>query len=252
MRGENGVRSIDARPKKLQEDLENSLRRLQTDVIDLYQIHWPDRNTNFFGKLEYQHQPDDSATPIAETLSVLKDLVQTGKVRQIGVSNETPWGLMQYLRASENLQAPRIVSIQNPYNLLNRSFEVGLSEFCHNENIALLAYSPLGFGVLTGKYLHSNPAQSRLTLFPSYQRYSSDNAVKATADYVKLARDHDISPTQMALAFVNSRAFVGANIIGATSLNQLEENLQSIDLTLSDEVLAGIEAIHQNNSNPCP
>ncbi len=229
-----------------------SLQRLKTEVIDLYQIHWPDRNTNFFGKLEYQHQPDDSATPIAETLSVLKDLVQTGKVRHIGVSNETPWGLMQYLRASEKFAAPRIVSIQNPYNLLNRSFEVGLSEFCHNEDIGLLAYSPLGFGVLTGKYLQGNLAQGRLTLFPAYQRYSSDNAVKATAAYVQLARDHDLSPPQMALAFINSRAFVCANIIGATSLKQLEENLQSVDLTLSDEVLVGIETIHQNNTNPCP
>ena len=229
-----------------------SLKRLQTDVIDLYQIHWPNRNTNFFGRLEYQHQPDHSATPIPETLSVLKDLVQTGKIRQIGVSNETPWGLMQYLRSSEQLEAPRIVSIQNPYNLLNRSFEVGLSEFSLNENIGLLVYSPLAFGVLSGKYITTNPANARLTLFPGYQRYSSDNAREATASYVKLAQDFDLSPAQMALAFVNSRAFVCSNIIGATTLPQLKENLDSINLVLSEQVLLGIDRIHQKNTNPCP
>lgn len=232
--------------------INDSLQRLNTDFIDLYQIHWPDRNTNFFGRLEYQHQPDETAASIAETLSVLKDLVQTGKVRQIGVSNETPWGVMEYLRLSEKLDAPRIVSIQNPYNLLNRSFEVGLSEFAHNENIRLLAYSPLGFGVLSGKYLEGQPSDGRLTLFPGYQRYSTDNARLATAAYVKLARDHGLSPTQMALAFVTSRPFVGANIIGATTLEQLKENIESINLILSAEILEGIETIHQNNTNPCP
>ncbi len=232
--------------------INNSLKRLKTDVIDLYQMHWPDRNTNFFGQLEYQHQPDPSAATIDETLSVLKDLVQTGKVRQIGVSNETPWGVMEYLRLSEKLEAPRIVSIQNPYNLLNRSFEVGLSEFSHNEKVGLLAYSPLGFGVLSGKYLDQQPANARLTLFSSYQRYSSGIAQKATADYVKLAQENGLSPAQMALAFVSSRPFVTANIIGATTLTQLKENIESIDINLSDDVLSGIENIHQNNTNPCP
>jgi len=232
--------------------INNSLKRLKTDVIDLYQIHWPDRNTNFFGQLEYQYQPDDSAAAIDETLSVLKDLVQTGKVRQVGVSNETPWGLMEYLRLSDKLDAPRIVSIQNPYNLLNRSFEIGLSEFSHNENIGLLAYSPLAFGVLSGKYLEQQPANARLTLFPAYHRYSSENAQKATAAYVGLAHDNGLLPAQMALAFVTSRPFVCANIIGATTLTQLKENIESINITLSDEVLGGIEEIHQNNTNPCP
>ena len=229
-----------------------SLKRLKTDVIDLYQIHWPDRNTNFFGRLEYQHEPDNSATPIPETLAVLKDLVQMGKVRQIGVSNETPWGLMQYIRSSDQLEAPRIVTIQNPYNLLNRSFEAGLSEFSQNENIGLLAYSPLAFGVLSGKYLEINPVDARLTLFPDYQRYSSDNAKKATASYVKLALEFNLSPVQMALAFVNTRPFVCSNIIGATTLQQLKENLESINLALPEEVLTGIDSIHQNNTNPCP
>lgn len=232
--------------------IDASLKRLQTDVIDLYQMHWPDRNTNFFGQLEYRHDPDPTATPIAETLSVLKDLVATGKVRCIGISNETPWGMMQYLRAGEVLDAPRIVSIQNPYNLLNRSFEVGLSECCHNEAVDLLAYSPLGFGVLTGKYLDKAPAGARLNLFPHYQRYSNDNAIAATTAYVELAREHGLSPAQMALAFVNSRPFVAVNIIGATGLQQLEENLKSSELALSDQVLDGIETIHQRNTNPSP
>lgn len=173
-------------------------------------------------------------------------------MRQIGVSNETPWGLMEYIRLSEKLNAPRIVSIQNPYNLLNRSFEIGLSEISHNENIGLLAYSPLGFGVLSGKYIGHHPANARLTLFPAYQRYSSKNAQKATAAYVKLARDNGLLPAQMALAYVTSRPFLTANIIGATALTQLKENIESINLTLSDDVLNGIENIHQNNANPCP
>ena len=233
--------------------LNDSLMRLNTDVIDLYQIHWPDRNTNFFGRLGYQHQPDDSAAPIEETLSVLNALVASGKVRAIGVSNETAWGTMEYLQLSQGGVGPRIASIQNPYNLLNRSYEVALAEVSHRETVALLAYSPLAFGVLSGKYLaNQQPDNARLTLFPSYQRYSNEMAVKATEAYVNLAQEAGLTSSQMALAFVNSRSFVAATIIGATSLEQLQQNLDSTTVDLSDDLIAAIDAIHRKWPNPCP
>jgi aryl-alcohol dehydrogenase-like predicted oxidoreductase len=233
--------------------VEDSLRRLQTDVIDLYQVHWPDRETNFFGKLGYKHPTEDTSIPVEETLRAMEELVTSGKVRHIGVSNETPWGLMQYLKLAEQAGLPRIASIQNPYNLLNRSFEVGLAEISHREDIGLLAYSPLGFGVLAGKYLGGAwPEGCRLTLHERFSRYSNPEGVKATEAYVKLAKEHDLNPAQMALAFVTSRPFVTANIIGATTLDQLNENLASIDLRLPDEVLEEIEAIHKRQPNPCP
>ncbi|MGR9046425.1 MAG: NADP(H)-dependent aldo-keto reductase [Gammaproteobacteria bacterium] len=232
--------------------IDQSLKRLQTDYLDLYQVHWPDRETNFFGKLGYRHADQATGASIEETLTVLGDLVASGKVRYLGISNETPWGTLEYLRLSERLNLPKIVSIQNPYNLLNRTFEIGLSEICHRERISLLAYSPLGFGTLTGKYLGRQPENARLSLFPSYQRYSTENGIAATRAYVALARKHDLSPAQMALAFVNSRPFVGSTIIGATRLDQLAENLGSTRLNLSDEVLEEIEAIHQRFQNPCP
>ena len=238
--------------KNIESAVEQSLKRLQTDYLDLYQVHWPDRKTNFFGKLDYRHPERDTGVAIEETLGALADLVQTGKVRYIGISNETPWGAMTYLRLSEQRKLPRIVSIQNPYNLLNRSFEIGLSEICHREQLGLLAYSPLAFGVLTGKYLDRQPANARLTLFPSYRRYSTDNGLAAASAYIALAREHDLSPAQMALAFINSRPFLGSNIIGATTSEQLLENLNSVDITLSDELLAEIEAIHERYPNPCP
>lgn len=238
--------------KNISMALDSSLKRLQTDYIDLYQVHWPDRKTNFFGKLGYQHQPDESAAPIEETISALNDLVRTGKVRYVGVSNETPWGVMEYLRWSERKDFPRIVTIQNPYNLLNRSFEVGLSEISHQENIGLLAYSPLAFGALTGKYLGKQPPKARLTLFPGYQRYTNERGIAATRAYVELALKHGLVPAQMALAFVNSRPFVCSNIIGATTPEQLKENLDSSQVELSEEVLAGIDELHLQNTNPCP
>ncbi|HIG07921.1 MAG TPA: NADP(H)-dependent aldo-keto reductase [Methylococcaceae bacterium] len=233
--------------------LNDSLMRLNTDVIDLYQIHWPDRNTNFFGRLGYQHQPDDSAASIEETLSVLNTLVASGKVRAIGVSNETAWGAMEYIRLSSEGVGPRIASIQNPYNLLNRSYEVALAEVSHQETVGLLAYSPLAFGVLSGKYLaNQQPDHARLTLFPSYQRYSNTVALKATKAYVDLAKEAGLVPSQMALAYVNSRSFVAATIIGATTLAQLQENIASTEVHLSDDVIAAIDAIHQRWPNPCP
>ncbi len=228
---------------------EASLRRLGTDYIDLYQTHWPDRKTNFFGRLGYHPEADEEATPIEETVRALTRLVEQGKVRAIGVSNETPWGLCRYLHA----EGARVVSIQNPYSLLNRSYEVGLAEFAHRERVGLLAYSPLGFGVLTGKYLGGRrPPGSRLALFPEYRRYTGPAAQAATEKYVRLAREHGLDPAQMALAFVLSRPFLTSAVIGATTLEQLEHNLASAELTLSGEVLDGIEAIHAEHPNPSP
>ncbi|MEO6352413.1 MAG: NADP(H)-dependent aldo-keto reductase [Oxalobacteraceae bacterium] len=233
--------------------LHASLKRLQTDYLDLYQLHWPDRNTNFFGQLGYPWVENDASVAIEESLSVLADFVKEGKVRHIGVSNETPWGLSQFLKASENLDLPRIVSIQNPYNLLNRSFEIGLSEFAHREQVSLLAYSPLAFGTLSGKYLNgAAPADSRLALFERFSRYSNPQAQAAAQAYADLAQQVGLSAAQMALAFINSRPFVASNLIGATTLEQLQENIDSVSVQLSDEALLGIEAIHTRHPNPGP
>jgi aryl-alcohol dehydrogenase-like predicted oxidoreductase len=234
------------------EALDDSLRRLNTDYLDLYQVHWPARPTNFFGNLGYTHEEDPDATPIEETLEVLDEFVRQGKVRHVGVSNETPWGVMEYLRLARERDWPRIVSIQNPYNLLNRSFEVGLAEMAIREHVGLMAYSPMGFGVLSGKYLESTPANARITLFPRFARYSNAHGVEATRAYVELARAHGLSPAQMALAFVNSRPFLTSTIIGATSMAQLEEDIASADVELNDEVLQAIEHIHIGHPNPCP
>jgi aryl-alcohol dehydrogenase-like predicted oxidoreductase len=230
-----------------------SLARLQTDYVDLYQLHWPDRQTNFFGRLAYDHDEEEDTTPLEESLSALKELVDAGKVRAIGLSNETPWGVMRALQLAEQLGLPRIASIQNPYSLLNRTFEIGLAEIAHRENVGLLAYSPLGFGVLSGKYLDgARPEKARLTLYEHFQRYSSPLAEEAVHAYVKIAREHDLDPAQMALAFVNSRRFLTSNIIGATTMEQLEANLESESLKLEQGVLDAIEAVHQRFPNPCP
>ena len=239
--------------KNITAALEASLKRLNTDYLDLYQLHWPDRETNFFGVLGYTHDEQDVAVDIEETLSVLGDLVKAGKIRHFGLSNETPWGTHRFLHLAQTHGLPRAVSIQNPYNLLNRSFEIGLAEMAIREQIGLLAYSPLAFGMLTGKYENgARPADGRLTLFDRFQRYNSPQAVSATARYVALAREHGLDPSQMALAYVTSRPFVTSNIIGATNLEQLAINLGSIDVSLSDEVIAGIEAIHVAQPNPAP
>lgn len=233
--------------------LDGSLKRLGTDYLDLYQLHWPDRPTNFFGRLGYEHPAEDHSVPIAETLAVMGDLVRAGKVRHIGVSNETPWGVMRYLQLAEHQALPRIQSIQNPYNLLNRTFEIGLAEIAHREACGLLAYSPLAFGVLSGKYLGgARPAGARLTLFQRFDRYSSALAERTVRAYVELARQHGVDPAQMALAWVTTRPFVTANIIGATSREQLDSNLASLDLELTPELLEGIEAIHLRQPSPCP
>jgi aryl-alcohol dehydrogenase-like predicted oxidoreductase len=238
----------------IRQAIEGSLQRLQTDYIDLYQVHWPDRSTNYFGQLGYVHNDDDESVPIEETLCSMAELVREGKIRYVGISNETPWGVMSYLKLAEQRDFPRIVSIQNPYNLLNRTYEVGLAEISHREQVGLLAYSPLAFGVLSGKYLGgARPAGARITLFERFDRYiKNEYAVKATQAYVQLAQKHGLDPAQMALAYVNSRSFLTSNIIGATSMEQLKTDIASIDLELDEEVLEAIEAIHQQHPNPCP
>ena len=235
----------------LREAVEGSLRRLQTDYIDLYQLHWPERSTNFFGQRGYKHKENQNYTAFREVLEGLAELQIQGKIRHIGVSNETPWGLMQYLRNAELHNLPRVMSIQNSYSLLNRHFEVGLAEIAVNEQVGLLAYSPLAMGMLTGKYLNgAKPEGARLSRWTQYSRYSSPNSQNATAAYVKLAQKHGISPTQMALAFVNQQAWTSSNIIGATTIEQLQENIASINLHLSAELLSEIEQIHEQYPNP--
>ncbi len=232
--------------------LDSSLKRLKTDYLDLYQLHWPDRHTNFFGKRGYEHDPDDVPVPIVETLSILDDQVKAGKIRQVGVSNETPWGTMKFIQLTEALGLPRVVTVQNPYSLLNRTFEVGLAEVAHREQTGLMAYSPLGFGVLSGKYLEGQPEGARLTRWPDYDRYSNPQALAATREYVALAREHGLDPAQMALAFVNSRPFLTSNIVGATTMAQLQSNIASAGLSLAPEVMEGIEAIHTRLPTPSP
>ncbi len=233
--------------------IEASLKRLQTDYIDLYQVHWPARNTNYFGKLGYQHDEIDLSISIEETYACLIKAVEQGKVRYLGISNETPWGVMQYQKYAYVNSWPSVVSIQNPYSLLNRTFEIGLAEMSHREKIGLLAYSPLGFGVLTGKYLNGKaPTNARLTLFDRFTRYSNHEAKVATKSYVDLAKRLGYSPAQLALAFVNTRPFVTSNIIGATSLEQLSENISSIDIEITQEILNEVDILHQQQPNPCP
>ena len=230
-----------------------SLDRLQTDYIDLYQLHWPERQTNFFGKLGFEPAADESSTPFTETLAALDEQIRAGKIRHIGLSNETPWGVMQFLHCAELAGLSRIVSVQNPYSLLNRSYEVGLAEISWREQAGLLAYSPLGFGVLSGKYMNgARPAGARLTLFPDYNRYSNPAALEATRKYVALAREHQLDPAQMALAYVHSRPFLTSTIIGATTMQQLQSDIDSIDVTLSEDVLQAIEVIHNDHPNPSP
>lgn len=251
IRGENGP-CLDR--KNIEAAIDGSLRRLQTDYIDLYQLHWPDRKTNYFGKLEYEHDAADHSVPIAETLEVLSELLAKGKIRQIGVSNETPWGVHKYLELAKGGTGPAIVSVQNPYSLINRSYEIGLAELGIREQVGLLAYSPLGFGVLSGKYLNKQkPEGARLSLWGHYfTRYLKPQATEATRRYVELARAHDLDPAQMALAWVNSRPFVTSNIIGATSMEQLKANIASEQIALSPEIVSEIQKIHSDIPNPAP
>ncbi len=240
--------------RNIVEALDGSLKRLNTDYLDLYQLHWPDRPTNFFGQREYPYAEDTQSVAIEETLSVLADQVKAGKVRHIGVSNETPWGVAEFIKQSERLGLPRIVSVQNPYSLLNRLYEGGLSEFTHREGVGLLAYSPLAFGTLTGKYLGgARPEGSRLAaVYRTFSRYDSELAQEAIAAYVQLAQEHNLTPAQLALAFVINKPFVASALTGQTSLVQLRDNLSALHVTLSEEILARIEAIHQRIPNPAP
>ncbi|MDF1692387.1 MAG: NADP(H)-dependent aldo-keto reductase [Zhongshania sp.] len=232
---------------------EGNLARLQTDYVDLYQIHWPNRSANYFGKLGYQHTDGDAEPAIHEILETLAELVDGGQVRAVGISNETPWGLMSYLRLAEQYGLPRVASIQNPYSLLNRTFEIGLAEMAIREHVGLLAYSPLAFGMLSGKYRHgARPADARITLFERFQRYSNALTDAATEEYIALAEQHGLSTAQMSLAFVNQQRFVTSTIIGATTMAQLKENIASVDLCLSEEVLKGIAGIHRRIANPAP
>lgn len=234
--------------------LDASLQRLHTDYIDLYQLHWPERKTNYFGQLGYQQSDNEQQlTPIHHTLEALHKQVKAGKIRHIGLSNETPWGIMQFLTIAKQYDLPIIASVQNPYSLINRSYEIGCAEISHREEVGLLAYSPLGFGVLTGKYLNgTQPENARISLWPHYARYSTPQAVAATYNYVNLAKRFNLDPAQMALAFVNQQPFVSATIIGATTLAQLQSNIASIELKLEGDVINEIEEIQHRYPNPAP
>ena len=237
----------------LREAVETSLQRLGIDHIDLYQMHWPDRRTTTFGETAYVHAEDPDEIAIDATLDALAELVKEGKIRAIGVSNETPWGLARYLALAEFRGLPRVASIQNAYNLVNRVFEQGLAELALREECGLLAYSPLGGGTLSGKYLGgARPEGARMTLFTRFTRYSSERGKQAIERYVHLAREHGLDPAQMALAFVHAQPFVTSTIIGATSMDQLKTDLDAFDLTLTPEVLQSIATIHAEIPNPCP
>lgn len=240
--------------KHMRQAIEGSLKRLQTDYVDLYQLHWPERPTNFFGELGYRHQSAETGVPFEEVLGTMKALIEEGKIRYVGLSNETPWGLHSFLKAAEMHDLPRVVSVQNPYSLLNRTYEIGLSEMSIREECGLLAYSPLAGGLLSGKYIgDSRPEGARYSLFPNFMtRYLKPNCAEAVEEYARVAQEHGLFLAQMSLAFVNDRDFVTSNIIGATSLDQLKENIDSIDLMLTDEVLEKIEAVHIKYPNPGP
>lgn len=239
----------------LQQAVNASLERLQTDVIDLYQLHWPERKTNFFGRLGYRisQTGDGDAVAISDTVAALKELVDAGKIRHWGLSNETPWGTMTFLHEAQKIGLAPPASIQNPYSLLNRSFEVGLAEIAHREEIGLLAYSPLAFGMLSGKYRHGQwPEGARLSRFQQFSRYTNDQAIAATEAYCQLAEERGVSPAQLALQFVTTRPFVTSNIIGATSVAQLQENLKSQNVAWDAELEQALEAIHTRFPYPAP
>ena len=241
--------------KNIEQAITKNLQRLNTDYIDLYQIHWPQRQTNYFGQLNYKYSKEninEIIDNLNESYETLNDLMRSGKIRSIGLSNDTSWGAMKFLEISKEKSFEKVVSIQNPYSLLNRSYEINMAEIAEMENIKLLAYSPLGFGMLTGKYINNKPKNSRLSLFNRFDRYSNKNSKNATIEYVEIAKKYNISPTQLALAFVNQQPFVASNIIGATNLSQLEENINSINVTLDEEILSEIESIHSNQPNPAP
>lgn len=243
----------DFSPASLQYALDQSLQRLQTDYIDLYQLHWPERKTNFFGQRGFKVQEDAWEDNIHAVLETLDGFIKQGKIKQIGLSNETPWGMMRFLEESKAHNLPRIATVQNPYSLLNRLFEVGSAEICLRENVGLFAYSPLAFGVLSGKFLsgESQP-NARIKLFPQFSRYNSAQCTEATRLYQEVAYKNGLTLTEMALAFVTQQAFVISNIIGATTMEQLKENIATIDIVLSDEIINEINAVQAVIPDPAP
>jgi len=238
--------------RNIEAAIDASLRRLKTDYVDLYQLHWPDRTTNNFGQLGFSPQDDEAATPLAETLEVLSDLVKGGKVREVGVSNETPWGVMTLLALAEKGVGPRIVSIQNPYSLVNRSFEVGLAEISLREQVSLLAYAPLAGGALSGKYLYGRRPEGARYSVPNNPRYIRREGEVPIARYVALAHQHGLDPAVLAHAFVYGRPFLTSSIVGATSIAQLKTAIDAAEVTLDADCLQAIESIHADASNPCP
>jgi aryl-alcohol dehydrogenase-like predicted oxidoreductase len=243
--------------KNIVQAVDDSLQRLQTDYIDLYQIHWPDRNVPMFGQVGFAPQNEREMVAISEQLQTFAELIQAGKIRYLGVSNETSWGVCEFSHLAKQLGLPKIVSIQNAYSLLNRTFDGDLAEACYRENIGLLAYSPLAFGHLSGKYIQNDsqvsPLNTRITLFPNFgQRYQKTNVSAATAEYVAIAQKHNLSPTQLALAFVRDRWFVASTIIGATTMAQLKENIDSVNVQLNAEIFAEIDKVHYRYFNPAP
>ena len=246
------IRKTGFKGNSIENALDGSLKRLKTDYIDLYQLHWPERITNTFGNRNYQYFNDSWEDNFEFILEKLKELIKIGKIRHIGLSNENPWGIMKFLDYSKQ-ELPKMITVQNPYSLLNRLFEVGSSEICKRENIGLLAYSPLGFGILTGKYFNGKmPKNSRLDLFPTLKRYSNENSIKAAKLYEEVAKKHNLSLTHLSLSFVNDRPFVTSNIIGATNLEQLKENIESVNIKLSDEIISEINSINNKIPNPSP
>lgn len=239
--------------EQLTQALNQSLERLQTEYIDLYQLHWPERDTPRFGILNYEHSEKEFEN-LQSVLETLQYFIKSGKVRHIGISNETPWGMMKYLQLAEKYDLPKYITIQNPYSLINRVFEIGHSEICHRENVGLLAYSPLGGGMLSGKYRNGNrPEGTRYNLFPNYfGRYNHENTTLAMEEYCKLAEKHNLTPTQFSLAFVNTRPFLTSTIIGATSMEQLKENIATIDIDFTSEMKREADKINLKYQNPAP
>lgn len=243
--------------KHISEAIDDNLERLKTDYIDVYQLHWPERQTNYFSTRGYTEdmaaQDLSGLTPFLETLEALNNEIKKGRIRAFGLSNDTAWGVMRYLWEAEKNGLEGPITVQNPYSLLNRLYEVSLAEISHRENIGLLAYSPLGFGVLSGKYLNGKkPVGARLTMYDRFQRYINKEAKWATEQYARIAQDAGLDMAQMALAFVNSRHFVTSNIIGATSIEQLKSNIDSVNLELTDDVLKAIDDVHTQQPNPSP
>lgn len=245
------IRTNGFSPGALEDAVNNSLKRLKTDYIDLYQLHWPERNTNTLGIRDYKHEEEEWQDNFKEILHTFDGIIKSGKVRHIGISNEKAWGTMRYLEESKTHDLPRMLTVQNAYSLLNRLFEGDMAEIAMRENMGLLAYSPLGCGVLSGKYIKGEDSKnSRLNLFTRFARYSSASCTEATQKYLAIAEEHHIKFSQMALAFVTQQPFVTSTIIGATTISQLKENIESIHLNLTDEVLDAIEDVHKIIPNP--